>query len=349
MPPLRLGFIGASFIAQTVHLPSFAAAPGVTVAAIADPRQELCEAVARQFGAVPVSHHDALLADPAIDAVIISVYRRCQAPLAALALAAGKPVFSEKPMAYSHAEAAKNVALAEAKNLPYAIGYMKRCDTGVRQFRALLQAVMASGELGDLLHVQAHDFCPKNDVEPPPHIKPFFPSRYRYPLSPPGPENLPREYEADYDYTLNVISHDINLLHYLFGPIFRALAFSVRSQRIQTAQLAAPTFDVSLTAGLSDKGGWDQEIEVFFRKGRMRLILPSPMNRSGVAGIEITRASTAPERISSEGPSIWAFSAQAQQFVNACNGANRLDSPASDVLADLSLIESLWERVAWNP
>src|SRR5580698_3741231 len=103
--PLRLGFIGASFIAQVTHLPSFAAVPGVHIAAIADPRHELREAVARQFGTTAVSHHEAILNDPAIDAVVISVYRRCQAPLAARALAAGKPVFSEKPLAYSHAEA----------------------------------------------------------------------------------------------------------------------------------------------------------------------------------------------------------------------------------------------------
>lgn len=349
MPPLRLGFIGASFIAQTVHLPSFVALPGVTVAAIADPRRELREAVAAQFGAEAVSHHDALLADPAIDAVVISVYRRCQAPLAALALAAGKAVFSEKPLAYSYAEAARNVALAKAKSLPYAVGYMKRFDAGVRQFRSMLQAIMASGELGDLLHVQARDFCPKNDVAPPPHIKPFFPSEYRYELSPQGPDGLPGEYAADYDYTLNVISHDINLLHYLFGPIFSAERFTVRSKRMQTAQLATTKFDVSLLAGLSDRGSWDQEIEVLFRNGRLRLILPSPMDRSGIAAIELTRAGNAPERIDPAGNALWAFAAQAAHFADACTGANNLDCPASDVLADLSLIESLWERATWNP
>jgi predicted dehydrogenase len=345
--PLRIGFIGASFIAQVVHLPSFAAVSGVTIAALADPRRELREAVAEQFGAVPVTHHQELLADPAIDAVVISVYRRCQAPLAALALAAGKPVFSEKPLAYSYAEAATNVALAKAKDLPYAVGYMKRCDAGVRQFRTLLHAIMASGELGDLLHVQARDFCPTNDIAPPPHVKPFFPSLYRYDLSPPGPAGLPSEYVGDYDYTLNVMSHDINLLHYLFGPIFRAERFAVRSKGVQTAQLAAANFDVSLVAGLSDRGSWDQEIELLFRNGRLRLILPSPMDRTGTAAIEITRAGSAPERIRPTSDAEWSFAAQAAHFAAACRGAN-LDCPASDVLADLSLIESLWERVTWN-
>ncbi len=347
--PLRIGFIGASFIAQVVHLPSFAAVPDVAIAAIADPRQELREAVAAQFGAVSISHHDALLADPTIDAVVISVYRRCQAPLAAIALAAGKPVFSEKPIAYSHAEALKNVALAQAKNLPYAAGYMKRFDAGVREFRCLLHAIMASGELGDVLHVQSRDLCPTNDVAPPPHIKPFFPSLYRYELSPAGPAGLAAEHEADYDYTLNVISHDINLLHYLFGPIFSAERFAVRSRRMQTAQLAAPQFEVSLVAGLSDKGSWDQEVEVFFRKGRLRLILPSPMDRLRSATIEIIRAGSAPERIEQKASAPWAFAAQAANFIEACQGGNTVDSPASDVLADFSLIESLWSRVVWKP
>jgi predicted dehydrogenase len=340
--PLRLGFIGASFIAQVTHLPSFAAIPGVHIRAIADPRLGLREAVAQQFGATAVSHHEAILNDPAIDAVVISVYRRCQAPLAAQALAAGKPVFSEKPLAYSHAEAAKNVALAEAGNLPYAVGYMKRFDAGVRQFKRLLQDTIASGELGELLHVQVRDCCPANDIAPPPHIKPFFPSEYRYDVSPPGPDGLPSEYVADYDYTLNVISHDINLLYFLFGPIFKAERLAVRSRRMQTAQLSAPDFDVSLTAGLSDKGTWDQEIELFFRKGRMRLVLPSPMDRSGVAATLMNG-----ERLQPQGP--WAFAAQAEHVAGAFRRANALDCPARNVLADLYLIESLWERAAWHP
>ncbi len=345
---LRIGVIGASFIAQVAHLPSFAAVPGVTIAAIADPRLELRDAVAKQFATHAVSHHDIVLADPTIDAVVISVYRRCQAPLAALALAAGKAVFSEKPLAYSHSEAAKNVALAESRNLPYAVGYMKRYDAGVRQFRQVLHAVMASGELGDILHVQSRDFCPSNDIAPPPHTKPFFPSLYRYELSPAGPEGLPNEYTADYDYTLNVISHDINLLHYLFGTIFSAEHLAVRSKRMQLAQLSAPDFDASLAAGLSDKGSWDQEIEVLFRKGRLRLVLPSPMDRHGTAAIEMTRAGNVPVRIPLEGTGAWAFAAQAEHFAKACKGANSLDCPAKDVLSDLSLIESLWKRVAWN-
>lgn len=346
---LRIGFIGASFIAQVVHLPSFAALPGVCISGIADPRAELREAVAKQFSTEPIPHHDVLLNDPDIDAIVISVYRRCQAPLAALALAAGKPVFAEKPFAYTHAEAAANVALAAAGNLPYMIGYMKRHDAGVQQFRSLLLNILASGELGELLHVLSRDFCPKNDVEPPPHIKPFFPSQYRYALSPQGPEGMPAEYHGDYDYTLNVISHDIDLLHYLFGPIFTATGFSVRSKRLQSAHLAAPDFDVTLTAGLSDKGCWDQDIELLFRHGRLRLILPSPMDRNASAIIEVTRPGKPLERILQPAGTPWAFAAQAAHFAGACTGANSLDHPARDMLPDLSLIETLWKRVIWNP
>ena len=347
-PPLRIGFIGASFISQVVHLPCFSAVPDVQIAAIADPRQPLREAVAQQFGATPVNHHDDLLNDPTIDAVAICVFRRCQAPLAARALAAGKPVFSEKPLAYSYAEAIKNVALARAKNLPYAVGYMKRFDAGVRRFRTLLQDAQKSGEYGELLHVQARNFCPTNDIPPPPHIKPFFPSNYRYEVSPPGPESLPKEYAADYDYTLNVISHDINLLHYLFGTVFTAERFAVRSGRMQVAQLSTAGFDVSLAAGLSDRDAWDQEIEVFFRHGRLRLILPSPLDRTSVATIMISRPGMQ-ERIPPEGSPMWAFAAQAANFIEACRGKKGLDSSAEDASFDLSLIEALWEKAVWHP
>lgn len=52
-------------------------------------------------------------------------------------------------------EAQELMALAREKGLLYAVGFMKRYDTGVELARQLLNEVRASDELGPLLSVDA--------------------------------------------------------------------------------------------------------------------------------------------------------------------------------------------------
>ena len=59
---LRIGFVGAGFMAQVAHLPSFARVTGCEIVALAERRPELGAGVARRFGIEAVyPDHRALL------------------------------------------------------------------------------------------------------------------------------------------------------------------------------------------------------------------------------------------------------------------------------------------------
>jgi predicted dehydrogenase len=47
---VRLGYVGAGFMAQKVHLPNFASLPNCRLIALAEMRPKLGELVARRFG-----------------------------------------------------------------------------------------------------------------------------------------------------------------------------------------------------------------------------------------------------------------------------------------------------------
>jgi predicted dehydrogenase/threonine dehydrogenase-like Zn-dependent dehydrogenase len=98
--PLRLGVIGAGQFAKAVLLPAFAAHKQVQIDAVATSSGLTAGDVGRRYGArFCTSNAAEIIADPAIDAVLIATRHDQHAPLAASALRAGKAVFVEKPLA----------------------------------------------------------------------------------------------------------------------------------------------------------------------------------------------------------------------------------------------------------
>jgi predicted dehydrogenase len=346
--PIRLGIVGAGFIAQVTHLHAYARLEGCQLAALADNRHALRDAVAQSFN-IPrtLDRGEDLYADRDLDAFIVVLPRRTMGPALASALATGKPVFAEKPMAHTLEQGRHLVEIAEKNRSPFAVGFMKRHDPGVQQFRALLQEHMASATLGAIRHVTMTDFCATYGVAIPPHRRGDAPRPYRLEEWKTLPEGLPEAYRADYEYTLNVASHDINLLRYLFGDGFRAVSLRARPG-MQSATLTNDAFDIRLDFGRVDLGRWEQTLTVVFERGTLSLMLPSPMARGSVAEVECVRGGTseririAPER------HIWCFEAQARQFLDVVRGEAQPLASGRDALGDLAIIEALWQNVTWS-
>lgn len=96
--------------------------------------------------------YDDLLSDDELDAVVISAPAPSHAALAHKALAAGKDVFVEKPLALSPEDAEGLVELAEEKGLVLMTGHLLEYHPGVTR----LKEIMDSGELGEVFYVYTH-------------------------------------------------------------------------------------------------------------------------------------------------------------------------------------------------
>ena len=143
--PVAIGLIGAGWIG-TFHGASLARrVPGARLAGIADPAPGAAERLAAELGC-PVADTDpaALIADPAVEAVLIAAPARFHADLVVTAAAAGKAVFCEKPMALTLADADRAIAAARAAGVPLQIGFNRRFDRG---FLAAHDAIVA-GQIG---------------------------------------------------------------------------------------------------------------------------------------------------------------------------------------------------------
>ncbi len=103
---LRVGLIGAGANTRLRHIPGLQALPDVEIVAVCNRRPASTVAVAREFN-IPHTYDrwEALIADPAIDAVVVGTWPYLHGPITLAALAAGKHVLTEARMSMNAAEA----------------------------------------------------------------------------------------------------------------------------------------------------------------------------------------------------------------------------------------------------
>jgi predicted dehydrogenase/threonine dehydrogenase-like Zn-dependent dehydrogenase len=134
-----LGVIGAGSFARAVLLPALAKRKDVTLHTIVTQRGLTAEHAGKLFGfANCATEIDAVLGDPAINAVLIATRHASHADLTARALAAGKSVFVEKPLAIDRAGVAAVLAARQASAGFFMIGFNRRFAPMVARARAHL-------------------------------------------------------------------------------------------------------------------------------------------------------------------------------------------------------------------
>lgn len=130
---LRVGVLGCGVINQAAHLIGCSKARNVHLQAVCDVAEDLLRKMAAIYEPDAVyTDYAAMLADPAVEAVIIGVGDQFHVPCARMAVEAGKHVFLEKPMGVSIEECETLRDLAEARGLMLQIGHMKRYDPGLQ-------------------------------------------------------------------------------------------------------------------------------------------------------------------------------------------------------------------------
>lgn len=137
--PLGIGIVGAGFIADS-HAQAAQGHPGLRLAAVTDRNPVAAATLAARYGATVSADLDALLADPAVDLVIIGTPNDTHAELALATAAAGKHLLLEKPLALSAADSQQVVNAFAAAGLTLMVGHTHRHSDYARAVTAALQA-----------------------------------------------------------------------------------------------------------------------------------------------------------------------------------------------------------------
>ena len=156
MHRVRIGVIGLGWFGVK-HCEALAAIPGVELAAVCTRTESRLAEVAATFD-VPVActDYNQLLADPEIDAVsIVTMWDQHTGPALA-ALAAGKHVFLEKPMASTAADCQAIVDAAAASDRAFMVGHICRFNP---RYAAAKQEI-DEGKIGRIVSMYARRNIP---------------------------------------------------------------------------------------------------------------------------------------------------------------------------------------------
>jgi len=153
MPKIvRVAIVGTGGMG-VCHAQEFSRIPGVRVAAVCD----VDAGRAREFaaghapGAAVFTDAARLLREASIDAVSIVTPDQLHAPLSLLALAAGRHVLCEKPLATNYADAKRMVAAAKKAGVVNMVNFSYRNAPALQKAAQLVRA----GRLGEIVHVEA--------------------------------------------------------------------------------------------------------------------------------------------------------------------------------------------------
>lgn len=152
-PKLRIGLIGTGFMGKA-HVFGFAAAQKVfdlpmqlELHTVADVTEAAARRAASDFGfAHATAEWRRVVEDPEIDVVDITAPNALHKEMALAAIAAGKHVYCEKPLAPLAEDAREMAEAAEARGVKTQVGFNYLCNPMLK----LAQEMIEAGELGEI-------------------------------------------------------------------------------------------------------------------------------------------------------------------------------------------------------
>ncbi len=196
---LGLGWMGQAHSRSALRIPSLfpdrSFDPELVVCADTDPARR--ERAVRDFGFARAVEdwRDAITSD--VDAVWVTAPNMLHIPMIEAACAAGKAVFSEKPIGGKPEQAVAAFRAAQAAGVATGVGYNYLWAPLVLHARELI----ASGELGEITHYRGRFLSMYGSDE-------LGLLSWRFMMD-----------EAGYGVTSDILSHSVSMAQFLVGPI----------------------------------------------------------------------------------------------------------------------------------
>ncbi len=155
MKPLGIAIVGCGGITLQNHLPGLALCAETKVVALCDNNPATLEKASRDSGiTVTSTNYEDIVTRDDVHAVIIATPNFMHAPIALAAIAAGKHVLSEKPLAMNHADAKAMAEAADSADVRHMTAFTYRFVPAMRYMHHLVHR----GDIGQPYHFRAQRF-----------------------------------------------------------------------------------------------------------------------------------------------------------------------------------------------
>ncbi|WNQ10585.1 Gfo/Idh/MocA family oxidoreductase [Paenibacillus aurantius] len=236
MASVRWGIIGCGDVTEVKSGPGFQKAEHSELVAVMRRDGAKAADYAQRHG-VPKWYDDAdaLIRDPEVDAVYIATPPAFHKPYTLAAAAAGKPVYVEKPMAMSFAECEEMIRACREAGVPLFVAYYRRMLPRFLKIKELL----AEGAIGKPRFVQTTLLRQARPSEADPDKQPW---RVKPEIAGGG-------------YFLDLASHTLDILDYLFGPVTAVNGYAANRAGLYPAEDLV-TGSYVFESGVQGTGTW---------------------------------------------------------------------------------------------
>jgi predicted dehydrogenase len=150
--PVGIALVGMGWWGQKMLAVLQAAPPDIRVVRAVEPNIETVKAKCAEKGIPLTANYADALSDPAVEAVVLATPHSLHEAQIEAAVAAGKHVFCEKPLALTKAGAVKSVTLCREAGLVLGMGHERRWEPPI----SALLAKADAGELGRIHQIEAN-------------------------------------------------------------------------------------------------------------------------------------------------------------------------------------------------
>lgn len=159
MSTLRVGVIGIGVIATTKHIPALLKREDVVVTALCDTDVVKAEKANADFNlnAKIYTDYKEMCADTELDVIHVCTPNPLHCEMTLAALAGGKHVHCEKPLACTYADAQKMIEAAKVAGKKLTSGLQWRYNPAPLKMKEMVK----NGELGDVYYVKSQQLRPR--------------------------------------------------------------------------------------------------------------------------------------------------------------------------------------------
>jgi len=331
-PPLRWGVLGVAGIAVREVIPAMQGSATARIEAIASRDAAKAERAARALG-IPRAYgsYEALLADPAIEAVYLPLPNHLHVPWSIRACEAGKHVLCEKPLGCNAAEVRDLIAARDRAGVVVAEAFMVRTHPQWLRVRELVRG----GRIGELRLVQTLFSYFKRD-----------------------PADVRSRVEWGGGVLLDIGCYAVTLSRWLYGAEPQEVAAvldrdpELGVDRLVSGLLRFPAGQAAFTVG--GQTSYAQRMQIVGTTGRLEVEIPFNPPRARPArvllddgrdlvgtGIEVLTFEPANQ-----------FALQGDRFHEAVRHGTAPPVPLEDALANMAVLDALFRAAAsgrWEP
>ena len=247
-------------------------------------------------------------------------------------------------MAIRYEQAQELVRLAKEKDLKYAVGFMRRFDSGIQKAKEMFDSSVETGDMGKVIFLRVqcfggYNYCNIDSALKSEENIPDFRSDEDF-----SPSWIPPNRKKDYVRFLNVYCHNVNLVRYFLGRPIQVDYVHLNRQDSGVVVLNAEGLLCVLELGNYGLNGWSESMEIFFTDGHLKISPPAALLRNVSTTVETYIGKGLDQTTVHGNDWSWAFRRQAKAFIESLQAHSPLSTEGKECLEDMRIIEQIWKK-----